>query len=191
MASLVYREGKKRDIGGKRGGDGSLEDELPPLDVLDFMDGGGVGRQADVDPLEEKKSAVADRDAVGVGSGSTCWGCGVDASTVMLSDVDRVGRGRGGGGGGAGVGPADLKGEAKKAAVLLPLAGAICLSEPDASSGEGSGEGSAYEPFADVAPVEGEVEIVSLGELEPEWGGERRSCGIGVGRRDQASMSGS
>lgn len=70
----MYRDGKKRDIGGRRGGDGSLDDELAPLDVLDFIDGGGVGRQADVDPFEEKKSAVADRDAVGVGSGSTGWG---------------------------------------------------------------------------------------------------------------------
>ena len=58
--------------------------------------------------------------------------------------------------------------------------------------GEGRGEGRANDELAALLAVDGvEVEMESLGELAPDWGGERRSWGIGVGRRDQASMSGS
>ena len=101
-------------------------------------------------------------------------------------------------------GPADANGDAKKAAVLLPPeeegepAPAPCccccclLNDEEGSSGEGRGEGRANDELAALFAVDGvEVEMESLGELAPDWGGERRSWGIGVGRRDQASMSGS
>lgn len=112
VRSDAYLEGKIRERGGRRGGDGSREL------ADDLTLGGGVGRA----PMEltAKKSAVAER------AGTLSFGFD---TTVLVS------RREGGGGGAGGGGPAAAKGELKNAAVLLPPL-------VDDSRGDGKGEGS-------------------------------------------------
>lgn len=110
VRSEAYLEGKIRERGGRRGGDGSREL------AVDLTLGGGVGRA----PMEltAKKSAVAER----VGKLSF----GFDTTAIVSL--------RKGGGGGVGIGGPAAANELKKAAVLLPP-----LEDDSRGDGKGDG----------------------------------------------------
>ena len=159
---LAYREGKIRESGGRRGGDGSREL------AEDFMLGGGVGRVPKAPA--KKKFVVAD------------W---LDEFSFGLDNAVRVSF-REGGGGGVGVGgPDPAKGEPKKAAVLL-----VPLVDTSFGDGRGDGNGPSMTPAVRTV-IDFRDELAGLDRVGLEVVATCPTSGMGVGRRVQASIAGS